>query len=228
MMAEDRAIPITSFDVSEEWTNKQAALILSKLADIDKKQNSTELCLGNLMKKIDTLCGSYVDVSPELESSNDAADGKNSGNIQKRMLKTETSIAERQTQIILLLENMNQTFIRDAQEILHQVGQMNEKQDDIKKNIDDLRNRWSLLRANIFGISFLVVGTSAFIVFTTVIIARKINKINQFYRVSISDVVTDILKRNKTSVNAAEIVSKLRGILVTPTRNLKPDYDTVM
>ena len=58
-----------------------------------------------------------------------------------------------------------------------------------------------------------MVGTSAFLVFTTVVIARKINKINQFYRVSISDIVSDILKRNKTSVNAEEMVSKLRGIL---------------
>ena len=231
MMAEGHSIP-TSSDGHKEWINKQisqVALILSKLTDIDTKQTNMAWSLEDIMKKLDTLSGTNIEVkrdaivAPDSERSVDTTNFDDNGDLLERKLKTVADLEERQTQIMLLLETMNQAVVRDTQEILKQVRQMNEKQVDLKKDIKDLRDKWPLLRANIFGISFLVVGTSAFIVFTTVIIARKINKINLYYRLSISSIVSDILKRNKTSVSTAEIVNKLRDILVTPVENLKPD-----
>ena len=237
-MAEDDSI-LWTIDDKEQWMGQQAnqaALILTRLADIDKQQNNMAMRLGDVMNKLNTMAGMQRDNSKVARDGNVALDrketGEHSGNttskqtseneeLRMTVLKSMADLEERQTQILVLLESMNKALVRENQEFVNQVREMREKQDDFQHGIVDLKEKWSLLSANIFRTSFLVIGTSAFIVFTTVVVARKINKRNLYYRLSISSIVSDILKRNKTSVSTAEIVSKLRDILVTPTANLK-------
>lgn len=230
MMADSHTIPTLSDD-NEKRINKQTSefsIFLSKLVDIDTKQNNMTLCLRDVIEKLDTLSDTNIQVkgndivAPDVERSGTTVTEDN-GDIQERMLKSIADLEERQTRILFLLETMNISFVRDNEKVLNQVRQVNENQLELMKDVEDVRDKWSLLKANIFGISFLVVGTSAFIVLTTVIIARKINKLNLYYRMSISSIVTDILKRNKASVSTSEIVNKLRDILVTPVENLKLD-----
>lgn len=229
-MAESQTIP-TLLDDNEGQINKQTrefSIFLSKLLDIDTKQINIALCLGDVIKKLDTLSGTNIQVkrndivASDVERSGTTVTEDN-GDIQERMLKSISDLEERQTRILFLLETMNISFVHDNEKVLNQVRQVNENQVELMKDVEDVRDKWSLLKANIFGISFLVVGTSAFIVLTTMIIARKINKLNLYYRMSISSIVTDILKRNKASVSTSEIVNKLRDILVTPVENLKLD-----
>ena len=158
-MEKDRATP-TSSNLREEpeWNDKQVALILSRLADLDKKQNHIELCIGDIEKKLDVLNCNNIEIASDVDHSV----SENAAGSQERPTKADTSLAERQTQIILVLENMNQTIIRDNQEVLHQVRQMSEQQDELKTKIENLRSKWSMLRANIFGISFQWLGLQHF------------------------------------------------------------------
>ena len=222
--------------ISGRWLNEHAnqmGTILSQLTDINKQQNSTVSRLGDIKGTLDTAAGIVENREDRHKHLTDIIENLTRENIElrERLVVVIADLQSGQSQILQAIDHLGNTLVEDntatdVQDILTRVTRIeneNRKTDVYMKNsFSELIAERYYQQAKITRALILIAGGATLVAMLAVSFIGVAHANTNVYqsslqtcRLSIRNLMSDILAKNIISIDSSLILSRLTKILLS-------------